>query len=269
MMVKKYKAPAAEKLLDILELMAQHNKGFSLTELSTTLNIPGNSVFRIMKELESKNYIYKDLMNNSYQLTGKLYYLGSSIANRIKLRTVALEAMQSLLTFTRETTILTKLGDQYSTLIIDQLESPEPIKFLSTIGLLYPSHSSAMGKAMLAFLSESSINEYLSNSSLSPSTANTITDRELLLQELQKIRTNGYAIDNEESCIGLKCIAAPIFNNKGSIEGAIGISAPLFRLTDDKLDSYINKIVDQTTEVSSLMGFHAAGHPFSALSLNH
>jgi len=252
---KKYKAPAVEKLLEILELMASINKSFSVTELGMKLDIPVNSIFRIMKELEIKNYVYKNPLDSTYQLTDKLYYLGSSTANRITLRNVSQESLRRLLEYTRETVILTKFGVDYQTLIIDQIESPEPLKFISTIGLEYPSHASAMGKAMLAYLSDEDLSSFLDRKPLVSITLSTITDMIELKKELVKIRNDGCAFDHEESCYGLRCVAAPVFNSKGMIEGAIGISGPSFRVTETVSVLYAEKIKAEAKTISELLGY--------------
>ncbi|MBO2945463.1 IclR family transcriptional regulator [Paenibacillus sp. F411] len=255
---KKYKAPAAEKMLDILELMAKENKYFSVTELSQRLSISSNSVFRIMKELEDKKFIQKNPLDSSYQLTGKLYYLGSSIGNRIALKNIAEASMLLLRDYTRETTLLTKLGSLGRTLVVDQLESLEPIKFLSTVGLEYPSHTSAMGKCLLAFSPPSVLEQYLEHNELTPVTSSSIAHPSRLKEQLEQIRETGYATDMEESCEGLRCLGAPIFNAVGEIEGAIGISGPIFRMSKDHMNRYNKKLLEQARHISELLGYDAS-----------
>jgi IclR family KDG regulon transcriptional repressor len=251
---KKYKAPAAEKMLDILELMAKENKYFSVAEISSRLSITSNSVFRIMKELEEKKYIQKNPIDSSYQLTAKLYYLGSSIGNRIALKNVAEGSIHMLRDTTRETTLLTKLGSYGRTLVVDQLESLEAIKFLSTVGLEYPSHTSAMGKAMQAFSSPSLLQQYIENNELCAPTSSSIADQSKM--ELELIRSKGYATDIEESCEGLRCIGAPIFNATGEVEGAIGISGPIFRMSKENMKKYSKIVLEQAHHISELLGYH-------------
>jgi IclR family KDG regulon transcriptional repressor len=243
-------------MLDILELMAKENKYFSVTEISYRLSITPNSVFRIMKELEEKNYIQKNSVDSSYQLTGKLYYLGSSIGNRIKLKNVAEQSMHVLRDQTRETTLLTKLGSYGRTLVVDQLESLEAIKFISTVGLEYPSHTSAMGKMMLALSPENIVTQYIENNELSAATPASISDPTILKQELESIKTTGFATDIEESCEGLRCIGAPIFNAAGEIEGAIGISGPIFRMSKSNMNRYSKLVVEQARHISEHLGYN-------------
>jgi DNA-binding IclR family transcriptional regulator len=252
---KKYKAPAVEKLLDILELMVGENKDFSVTELSNRLQISANSVFRIMKELEFRHYIQKNPVDSTYRLTGKLYYIGSSLGGRISLKKIAEPSMGKIHQSTRETTLLTIFGKDDSTLVIDQMESPEPIKFISTVGFEYPSHSSAMGKAMLAFLPPEELERYLAAAPLHSATEKTITSPEAFRRELAEIRRTRLATDSEESYIGLRCIAAPVFNAKGTVEGAIGISGPLFRVTDRVMRQFSEIISREASHISEKLGY--------------
>lgn len=250
-----YSAPAAKKTLCLLELMAAEDKPFSVTELATRLNVPVNSVFRILKEMESLQYIIKNPQDSTYTLTAKLYYLGASISTRVSLKNAAAPYLTRLRALTRETTLLTTFGNHYSTLIMDQKVSSEPIKFISTVGLEYASYSSAMGKAMLAWLPPAELKTYLIETELVKVTDSTIISPEILRKELALIRQNGYSTDMEESVPGLKCIAAPIFSMGEKLEGAIGVSVPSFRLSTEKLQETIQNVREQAAQLSSSLGY--------------
>jgi DNA-binding IclR family transcriptional regulator len=208
-----------------------------------------------MKELELRHYVQKNPVDSSYRLTGKLYYLGSSLGNRIRLKNMAEQPMRHIHSSTRETILLTIFGNEYSTLVIDQLESLEPIKFISTVGLEYPSHSSAMGKAMLSSLPDEELDRYLSDQTFAALTNKTITSSEVLREELMEARRTGVAWDTEESCLGLRCIAAPVFNAKGTLEGAVGISGPVFRMTDEVIPGFVETIRREAAHISELLGY--------------
>lgn len=168
--------------------MVSENHPFSVTELASRLNIPVNSVFRILKELENRKYLEKDHTNSTYTLTGKLYYMGNVIGSRISLKAAAQHYLRKFWEHTNETVILTVFGSDYSTLIFDQLISTEPIKFVSTIGIEFSSYSSAMGKAMLAFLPPEELKQYLQNVEMKPVTPYTITSPVLLAKELEEVQ---------------------------------------------------------------------------------
>ncbi|MGG1554061.1 IclR family transcriptional regulator [Paenibacillus ferrarius] len=255
MLIKKYKAPAAEKMLEIIELLSRENKYFSVTEISNRLEITSNSVFRIMKELEDKHYVERNSQDSTYQLTSKLYFLGSSIGNRLSLNSIAEASLTRLRELTRETVMLSRLGRNGSTLLIHQLESPEPIKFVSEFGVEYPSHCSALGKSMLAFSSPNQVNLYLEHNDLLPVTRHTITQHSQFLLELEAVRTQGWASDMEESCEGLRCVGAPIFNPHGEVEGAIGISGPIFRMSKQNIKLYAEAVMKESEYISEMLGY--------------
>ncbi len=253
-MSRTYSAPAARKAMLLLEKMTTVDKPFTVTELSSVLSIPTNSVFRILKELQSLQYI-EQLNDGGYVLTSKLYYLGSSIGDRISFKQSAQQFMDKLSFLTKETVILTTFGGHFSTLIVDQKISTERIKFISTVGLEYSSYSSAMGKAMLAFISQEKLSHYLEYVVFEKETDNTIITKEDLLRELELIRKQGYATDKEESVMGVNCVAAPVFSVGGWLEGAIGISGPKFRLKTEELDETAKIVKEQAQLFSSTLGY--------------
>lgn len=252
----KYSAPAVKKALDIIELMASQNKGFTVTELANILDISTNSVFRILKEFENKQYIIKDLSDSSYQLTAKLYYLGNSIKSQISLIQEAQKTMHILQQQTKETILLATLDENFRTLILEQYESTHHIKFLSTVGHAYDSYTSAMGKCLLAFCKPDEIDMYIQNTPLIQQTPNTITDPVYLQEELSHIRTTHIAYDHQESIMGLTCIACPIFSSGHILEGAIGISGISFRMTEEKIKSFSELLLHLTQLLSDRFYFN-------------
>lgn len=255
-MGRTYSAPAARKAICLLELMATEDKPFSVTELATRLDVTVNSVFRILKELETLQYIVKNESDSTYTLTAKLYYLGISLSSRISLKHSAQPFLTRLREETRETVLLTTFGQHYATLIVDQQISSEPIKFISTAGLEYASYSSAMGKAMLACLSTQELEDYLFWVNFAKVTEYTISSPDELRRELVQVRTQGYAVDMQESVLGLKCVAAPIFSIGGRLEGALGVSALAFRLPDVKLPSVARTVCEQARLLSASLGYN-------------
>ncbi|MGV8979728.1 IclR family transcriptional regulator [Clostridium sp.] len=252
---QKYSAPAVERVLDILEMMARENRSFTVTEVSSILKISINSAFRIFKELENKHYVVKDMLDSSYELTPKLYYLGSSIKSRITLIKTAQPFIKHINNISGETVLLTIFGENYSTLVVDQLESPQPIKFLSTVGLFYDSYNSAMGKAMLSTLENDELLRYTQGMEFIPKTPSTIIDKEKFLNEIREIAKTGVAYDKEEAVQGLSCIACPIFSAGKVLKGAVGISSVSFRITAKKKQEFAELIKAETTKLSRTLGY--------------
>ena len=252
---KKYSAPAAKKVMEILEVMAGGNKNYTVTELSQLLSVSSNSVFRIMKELETKNYVVKNSYDSSYRLTPKLYFLGNSLKPAVSIVREAAETMAYLSQQTGETILLTRLDESLKTLVLEQYESTQPIKFISSIGFAYDSYSSAMGKCLLAFLDRNRLEKYLENTELKPKTEKTVTDKELFLKQLSEIRIKGIAYDMEESNIGLTCVACPVFCSEKQVAGAIGISGLSFRMSGKTLEIYSALLKNACEKLSEKLDF--------------
>lgn len=255
MMKQKYKAPAVKKVLEILEIMAQHNRRFTVTELAVELNISVNSVFRITKELEYKNYLIKNHSDSSYELTPKLYYLGNLIKNRISFVKTAQPFMEQISRATNETVLLTTLDNNFATLVVDQIGSPLPLKFLSSVGVSYDSYSSAMGKAMLSTLSDDELSEYLKNTKFIATTSNTLTDKLELYNCIKSVAETGIAYDYEESITGLICIACPVFSSGKKLEGALGVSGIKYRMSEENMREFSRLIKEVTENFSFTLGY--------------
>lgn len=147
------------------------------------------------------------------------------------------------------------MNEEYKTVVVDQLVSKQPIKFVSTVGFAYETYISAMGKAMLAHMSEEDIECYLEQTELKKITDNTITEKDRLRAELQLVREEGVAYDREESIPGLICIASPVFSAGGKIEGAIGITGFVFLMKDTDIENDIKQIKQQARDLSESLGY--------------
>ncbi|HCJ58459.1 MAG TPA: hypothetical protein DHV55_14680 [Clostridiaceae bacterium] len=128
------------------------------------------------------------------------------------------------------------------------------MRIFTTIGSRMPAYCTGMGKAMLAYIDDEKINNLLPDA-LEPMTEHTITDKNELLKRLADIREKGYAMDNEENSIGLRCIAAPIFDHKGNAKYAISVSGPTVRMTDKRMKNIISIIKDSARKISYKLGY--------------
>lgn len=246
----KYSAPAVKRALDIIELLTETEVSMTVTEIANRLDISVNSTFRILKELEQKQYITKITGDTSYKLTAKLHYLGNRIGNRISVLEEASPIMEQLAKETQETILFGKLSEKMETIVVKQIPSSQPIKFLSQVGGEYDSYCSAMGKCLLAFSGQTTIERYLETTELEAKTDTTLASKSALAAELATIHQQGYAMDYEESVKGLTCIATPILSGSGQVEGSICISGVTFRMTDEKITAYKALLQTLTKQLS-------------------
>ena len=219
----KYRIKVLEKALNILELFDEKGKELTVTEISESLDLNKPSSFRILSNLEDFGYLDKDPKTARYCLGPKLYLLGSLAEPHAKIKKVARPFLKKLNEQCHETVHLAVLH-QGEALYLDKIEGKRTIRVITRVGARLPAYCSGVGKVLLSALSEKVLVNALLEKGLSRFTKNTITDLDVLKQELDKCRKRGYAIDNEEIEEGLKCVAAPLYE-KGEIVAAISISA--------------------------------------------
>jgi DNA-binding IclR family transcriptional regulator len=249
-----YDVPSIDRAIDIIEYMADNEEGISQRELATRLGYPQNSVFRILKTLESRNLVSKISGTSKYVLTPKICILGSRVANRFRLLDVAQPIMGDLTRKTRETVQLF-VPHSGKSLLLEQVETSEPIKIAGQIGCLYDLHCSAPGKVILAYMPDDEVQSIIDTQGLSQRTHKTISNILALRSELNNIRTQGYALDDQEYGIGIRCAAAPVYNYQGSVVAALSISGPMSRVDDTNLDSLAHYVVDAANSISSGLGY--------------
>lgn len=235
-------APALDRTLQILELLAASSSGLTLSELSKRLDAPKNAVFRITQTLLAHGYLYRETDTMAFQLTGQFMRLAPPRFGRVSLPQVAREGMTELRDTTRETVQLGVLsGDEG--VIIDQIEGLEPLRIVVDLGLRFALHNNAPGKLLLAYLPEKERQAMLDRIDLPQSTSRTITSVSALREECEKITACGFATDYAEADEGIHCIAAPIFDaNDSSVAGTLWVSGPSKRLPKSRFRELGNEV---------------------------
>jgi DNA-binding IclR family transcriptional regulator len=247
-----------ERVSLILDMVGQFPHGVSIKDLSRGLGLPKGTVHRILSSLLYFGYIRQDSETKNYFLGLKIMELGALLINQLDLRTVATPVLRNLAEETRETVHMVIL-DRNEVVYIDKVETLAEsggLKMASRVGSRNPMHSCAVGKAMLSSFSEEEMDEFLKKANLSQRTPNTITDPVRLKEHLQAVKSQGYAVDDEENERGIRCVAAPVFNEKGVALAAISISGPAFRVTKKAIQDVLKKeVVKAAFEISQRLGF--------------
>lgn len=246
------------KALKIMEILAESSKELALHEIAEKLGIPKSTVHGLISTLYNFGYVDQSPFTGKYKLGLRLFELGNIVANRWDLRTVAAPYMQSLVEAMEETVHLTIL-DKGEVLYIDKRESPQSLRIVSQVGMRLPAHCTGVGKVLLAFLPSSEVKVIISTKGLPKFTKNTITNADTLEKELERIRMQGYAIDNEEFMDGLRCVAAPLRDHSGKVCAAISISGPVSRLEEERLELAKKIITKTAAEISAKLGYQLKG----------
>jgi len=242
----------------ILDILGQSPQGISIRELSAKIKLPKGTTHRLLSSLSYFGYVRQDSKTRNYFLGLKLVELGNLLLSQLDLRKEAEPFLRDLAERTKETVHMVFL-DRGEIVYIDKVEldhNPSGLRMASRIGLRNPAHSSAVGKVLLSHLPEEELNGLIKEKGLPKRTENTITDLIQLKEHLKAVRTQGYAIDDEENEKGIRCVAAPLYNEIGKVVAAISISAPAFRVTKKVIQESLKKEVMETAlRISERLGF--------------
>ena len=241
------------KALMILDMLALTHRGMSLGEIAKKLGAPKSTVHGLLSTLREYGYVEQSPLDGCYQLGIHLFELGMAVADNWDVRKVAAPYIERLLNEMQETVHLVVL-DNGEVLYIDKRESNQSLRIVSKVGARLPAHCTGVGKVLLAHLPPTEIKKIIETKGLCKYTKNTITNPDFLEKELQKIRRQGYAIDDEEIMDGLRCVAAPIKDHKGEVCAAISVSGPVVRLDGDKLRIAIDLVTETAEEISAALG---------------
>ena len=243
------------RAVQVLESFTPEKQTYSNTELSQKLGLNKSSVTHLLYSLEKAGLLARDAKTKEYKLTHRLYRIGHVYLNQVDLHKMAMPQLTKLVSLCAETVHLAILNE-YRVVYLDKVESPQSVRMMSRIGSTSPAHCTGVGKAMLAHLEESELDAFLSLNSLKRYTPNTICDLDDLKLHLKKIKEQGYAIDNAEHEVDVKCVAAPLRDYTGSVKAAISISGPVFRMTKDFMENNCVHAVKQTAAtISEKLGY--------------
>ena len=250
-----YIIQSVDHAFDVLEAFRADDPELGVTQLAKLLNLHKNNVFRILATLESRGYVEQNAHTGNYRLGLKAFEAGQAYLRHTSLLSVAHPEMEALSTDIRENTYLAVMRGDY-VFYLDEVIADQTIQVISRLGTRVSPHCTATGKVFLAFLEDSIVEDLLENMVLEKMTDRTITDKRKLRAEIRKVRDSGYGEDHEEWTEGLKCIAAPILDYYGKIQGTISISGPSDRLPEDRInEKLIPAVVDRAREVSRKMGY--------------
>ncbi len=229
-----YRVQVLARAFTILDALADGGPELGLADLCGRLRLHKSTVHRLLMVLERNQYVEKNPASTKYRLGWKLFELGMHAVARRDLFQLAQPVVERLMAETGETAHLGVLraGEVIS---VVNAESRQTVRTPSTVGQRTPAHCTSLGKAMLAFLPPRQVAEFVRIHGLKAYTRRTITRLPLLRSELQRVREQGYALDDEEREEGLKCIGAPVRDHAGRVVAAISIAGPAFRMGRDRL----------------------------------
>jgi DNA-binding IclR family transcriptional regulator len=236
------------KTLDILETIHDGRSGLGLADLARALSLPKPTAYRIVATLESRGYLARN-QNGHYQMTRKLFDLQPDETEEQLLLRAARPMMERLVESCRETVNLGVL-DAGEVVVISTVESPQSIRMSSKVGNRRHLHSTALGKVLLSGLLAKEVQRLIRIQGLPRLTPRTIVSRQGLTAELELVRKQGYALDNEENEPDGRCLGAPIHGLDGRISGALSVSAPIFRMDMARTRSLAGELIEACRAIS-------------------
>ena len=253
-MSEKNPIQSAERIFEILEYLAEHGV-CSLTEIGTALSLSKSTTHRLLHSLCMMGYVTKDSFSGRYTLTFKILEIAGHVLDRIDVLAVAHRYIDRLMKQVHETVHFVQREGNHI-VYVDKVESDaSSIRMVSRIGLRMPMYCTGVGKAMLAQMTEREVREIWESTPIEKCTENTITDLDVLLRELAEIRLRGYAIDNEENEIGMRCIAACVQDYTGRADAAFSISATAARMPDERLREFSDYVLQTRRDISRELGY--------------
>jgi len=244
------------RALQFLEVIADHETGLTLKQATDLAEVDPTGAFRIAHTLEHEGYLIRD-EHGLYKLGPTVLRLGVTYLNSLNLRKTALPRLGALIEWPADSASLATLSGRRA-VVIERLERQPSEAGTRHVGWSFSLHSTSLGKTLLAYLPDATIREWLESMPLQRFSGTTIVDPQVLMAELEQIRTQGYAFNFEESGDGALAVAAPVRNHLGEIIGALNVSGQMPTMTKEYLqDETLKSVVSAADALSRDLGYRS------------
>jgi IclR family transcriptional regulator, KDG regulon repressor len=241
------------RAFSILEEVARHREGIGLAELSKLVGLHNSTTFHLAKTLVTLGYMRQERDSKRYRVGRPLFALAASALDEIEMVNLATPVLEDLSRETGESGhFAVRMGD--SVVVIARTSGSGAFQLTDRVGVVRPAHCTALGKIILASLRPDQLKRFLERVELKPSTGKSITDPAVLLREITEIRRSAIAIDDGEYNAEVRCIAVPVYHFTGDVIGALGISGPIWRMSDQVLKSRAKLVQAAAARLSAEFG---------------
>ena len=241
----------------ILEEVARHREGIGLADLSKLVGLHNSTTFHLAKTMVSLGYIRQEKETKRYRVGRPLFALAASALDEIEMVNVATPILEDLSRETGETShFAVRMGD--AVVVIARTAGPGAFQLTDRVGVVRPAHCTALGKVILASLRPDQLERFLERVELKPSTPKSVADVPVLLREIAEIRRSGIAFDDGEFNLEVRCVAVPVKDFTSQIIGALGISGPVWRLSNQALQSRAKVVQAAANSLSAAFGAKGA-----------
>jgi IclR family KDG regulon transcriptional repressor len=209
-----------ERALVLLELLARHPGGLTNADISRRLHIATSTSSYILRRLERWEYVRRDTETGTYEIGLRVVALAQGALQSLGLRQVVKPMLHSLVEQTRLTAVIAVL-DHGQAMVVERVDTPEFVRVDVAVGARLPVHCTSLGKILIANLPKEQLASLIAAHGTARRTPNTIVSRARLIQELEIVRRQGYAVSEEEHFLGVRAIAAPIVDSSGAVIAAV------------------------------------------------
>jgi IclR family transcriptional regulator, KDG regulon repressor len=253
---------AINRGFDILQLLSRRGP-MGVTDLARALDLPKSTVHDLLSTLQHEGAVLRDSERQVFVLGWRLFELGQRAQEGMEIRRLARNYISNLSRDLDETVHLTVL-DGGEVLYVDCVESTKRLRTYPVIGVRAPLYCTAVGKAIMAHMTEEQVERIIDQYGLARFTDNTITDRGRLFQDLAAIRRRGYSVDDVEHEAGVRCLGAPIRDHAGTVFASISVSGPTMRITRERVEELGRQVMTTADEISAHLGFRGGRIPKNA-----
>ncbi len=243
---------ALDRGLLVLLLLAK-NGAKTLSDISLSVGMPPSTAHRILTTLQKHGFVEFDEIEQKWSVGVEAFRVGSAYLVRTNLVEAAHKIMRELMEETGETANLA-IADKSDVVFISQVESHNPIRAFFRPGTRGAIYASGIGKALLSQMDRKQIEKILRNGGLKEYTYKTLTSPEELFSDLEKTKQRGWSFDDEERYLGMRCVAAPIYNSFGEAIAGISISGPKNRFNDEQVLEYGPIVKRAAQNVTKMIG---------------
>jgi IclR family KDG regulon transcriptional repressor len=236
----------------LLTALAEAPSPVGVHELARAVRTTPTTAHRLLRTLVSAGIVEQDEQTGRYRMGSVVLRWADAYAASVGLRRAARPVLEHLAMQTGETVHLLVFDGQRG-LYLDRVDSPQRLRVATPIGHRESLHCSAAGKALLAFLPED-VQRRILDQGLCRRTPNTITDPERLREHLAEVRQRGYAVDDGEGELGVRCVGAPILGRRGDVVGALSVAGPAARLAREDLDALAPTVREAAAQISQRLG---------------
>jgi IclR family acetate operon transcriptional repressor len=244
---------SVDRALSIIETLAEDDEGYRLSDLAVRTGLSTSTAHRLLATLEKRRFVQFDRHESKWHVGAQSFSVGATFARRRNFTAQAIPYLRKLRDLTRETANLAVVDDE-AIIVLTRIESREIMRSLTKVGGRVAMVASGVGKAVLATYSDEDVNAIICRQGMPRLTEKSIVRPGELFRELQTIRRLGYAVDDEEARMGLRCVAAVIYSHCSEPLAAISVSGMTSRMTDDRLAAVGRTVREVAAELTIALG---------------